>query len=255
MSSKETNLLIDHLDQTLTGAELQVIEDLIRNDQAVANEWNLLRFTVANIKDAGLYEQITAVRNQLGREQKIHQTVRTTGIVRTMAQKVMRVAAAFLLLCMSVALVKYMSVSNSSMYNEYYSAYNLNTTRSAGKDDVLDNAYRSKNWQEVIKISNGISDKTSKHFFLSGIAQLELKQYPNAIESFKSVVEKNRSTGDDYFNEDAHYYLAMSYLANKEGDKALVILEGIKKDKNHLYNGVVKKMGIDFTVLALKERK
>jgi hypothetical protein len=255
MSPIEKNLLIDHLDQTLSGAELQAIEDLIKKDEEASREWSVLQFTVANIKDAGLYEQISLAKDQFSNEQKIYQKPRTTGIVISMSQKIMRVAAAFLLLCMSVAVVKYMSVTNTSIYNDYYSTYNLNTTRAAGNDDVLDNAYRTKQWDEVINITRDIKDKSSKHFFLSGIAHMELKQYPDAIGAFKSVVEKNRSTGDDYFNDDAHFYLAMSYLANKEGDKALLILEAIKKEPGHLYNGVVKKMGIDFTVLALKERK
>jgi tetratricopeptide (TPR) repeat protein len=255
MSPKENNLLIDHLDQLLTGEEVDTVKNLITNDEEAAKEWKLLNFTVANIKEAGLYEQITAVRNEYNiNRQKVNEQHRRGGVVRTMSQKILRVAAILLLVTMSTALFKYISVNNTSIYNDYYSAYNLNTSRTGGSDNLLDNAYRDKKWEEVISIVK-TANKNSKHFFLSGIAHLELKQYTHAIASFKSVISNNSSSGDDYFNDEAEYYLAMSYLASKEGEKALTILDKIQKDKNHLYNDAVNKMGLDFTILKIKERK
>ena len=254
MSPKQNNLLIDHLDQTLTGTDLDAVENLIKNDEAAAQEWKLLQFTVANIKEAGLYEQVTAVKNEYNSRQKINEKPRT-GIVRSMSQRVMRVAAILLLVTISAALLKYMSVNNSSLYNDYYSTYNLSTSRTAGNDNLLDNTYRDKKWSEVITIVQDISNRNSKHFFLAGIAHLELKQYTQAIASFKSVITKNSISGDDYFNDEAEYYLAMSYLASKQGDKALIILDKINKDRKHVYNNAVDKMGLDFTILTLKERK
>jgi tetratricopeptide (TPR) repeat protein len=255
MSPKQNNLLIDHLDQILTGDELDAAENLIRNDDEAAREWKLLQFTVANIKEAALYEQITAVKNEYNsNRQKINEQHRPGGIVRTIAQRILRVAAILLLVTISTALFKYISVNNTSIYDDYYSAYSLNTSRTVGNDNILYNAYRDKKWEEVIHIVKA-ADKNSKHFFLAGIAHLELKQYSQAITSFNSVISKNYSSGDDYFNDEAEYYLALSYLASKEGDKALTILDKIKKDQNHLYNDAVNKMGLDFTILKIKARK
>jgi tetratricopeptide (TPR) repeat protein len=256
MLSNENNLLIDHLDKTLGGDELSAIEQLIRNDESVANEWQWLQFTAANIREAGLYDQVTAVRNQYTADKgKVSEERTKGGIVRTMSQRMMRVAAVLLFVCISATLYKYISVNDSGVYNKYYSSYDLPTSRSGGNQELLDNAYRNNKWAEVITLVNRVKDKSSKHFFLAGIANLELKQYPKAIQSFESVMTKNSASDDDYFGEEAEYYLAMSYLANKEANKALPIIEKIKKDKSHLFNETVNKMGLDFKILQLKEGK
>ncbi|MBC7829777.1 MAG: tetratricopeptide repeat protein [Chitinophagaceae bacterium] len=255
MSPNNANLLIDHLDKSLEGKELEEVDQLIRNDEEAANEWKLLQFTASNIYEAGLYAQVAAVKDQYAAGKSNVGSQRTNGgIVRTMTRKMMRVAAVLLFVSISAVLYKYISVNDSKLYNEYYSSYELNTTRSLGDDNGLDNAYKNKNWNDVVAIVNGIQDKSSKHFFLAGVANLELKQYGQAINAFQSVINKNQVAGDDYFGDEAGYYLAMSYLANREADKAVPILEKIKKDKSHLYNQAVSKMGMDFTILAFKAR-
>ena len=256
MSLNKSNLLIDHLDKVLEGSKLNEAEELILTDAAIAKEWQVIQFTASSIREAGLYQQVGEVRNQYTTEKKVISLPNSNrGVVRTMTQKMMRVAAVLLFVTTSATLYKYISVNDSSVYENYYSSYELQTSRSAGNGEGLDNAYRDNKWNEVLSIVNGIQDKTSKHFFLAGMANLELKQYEQAIQSFESVINENRSTGDDYFGEETDYYLAMSYLANKEGDKALPILEKIKKDKSHLYNQAVSKMGLDFRILKIKERK
>lgn len=256
MSPNESNLLIDHLDETLAGTELNAVQDLITNNEAAAEEWRLLQFTAANIKEAGLYTQVTAVRDQYNASKKNSNGQRHSGgIVRSMTQTMMRVAAVLVLVSLSAFLYKYISVDNQDVYNKYYGSYELSTTRSANNDNALDNAFQEKEWAEIIILVNGTKDKTSKHLFLSGIAYLELKQYSKAISAFESVKNKNSSSGDDYFGDEADYYLAMSYLANDEGNKALPVLENIKKDKRHIFYSVVNNMGIDFQILKLKNGK
>ena len=256
MSPNESNLLVDHLDRTLDGTELHAAEQLIRNDEQAAAEWQLLQFTAGNIREAGLYEQVRSVRKEYEASKKEVVAVKSTGgIVRSMNQKLMRVAAVFVLVTFSVTLFKFLSVSDRSVYENYYSSYELHTSRGLNTDDRLDNAYKDRKWSEVLSIVNGIQEKNNKHHFLAGMAGHELKQYDQAINSFQSVLNQNRVSGDDYFNEEAEYYLAMSYLASKEADKGIAILEKINKDKSHQYNQAVGKMGIDFKILRLKERK
>jgi tetratricopeptide (TPR) repeat protein len=256
MSPNESNLLVDHLDRTLEGAELQAVEQLIRNDEQAAAEWQLLQFTVSNIREAGLYEQVRSVREEYAASNKeVVATKSTGGIVRSINQKLMRVAAVFVLVTFSVTFYKFLSVSDRGVYENYYASYELHTSRSLNVDDRLDNAYKDRKWSEVLTIVNGMPEKNNKHHFLAGMAALELKQYDPAINSFQSVLDQNRISGDDYFNEEAEYYLAMSYLANKEADKGVIILDKISKDKNHQYHQAVAKMGIDFKILRLKERK
>ena len=88
------------------------------------------------------------------------------------------------------------------------------------------------------------------------MANLELKDYAEAIEKFKQVLAENNRSGSDLFQDEAEYYLAMSYLANNEAEEALPIIERIKADKNHLYHQVIGKMSsLDLRIIQHKARR
>ena len=52
-------------------------------------------------------------------------------------------------------------------------------------------------------------------------------------------MEANTLAKTDFFEQDAEYYLAMSYLDNKESDKAMPIFKKIEADSDHPYNSNV----------------
>ena len=100
---------------------------------------------------------------------------------------------------------------------------------------------------------NAADSVNNKSIFLIGIAYMEVKQYGNAIQSFTNILNNNSQTGDDYFNDDAEYYLALSYLANKQVPEAIELIKKIKADKTHLYNS--KAAEISATDLSIIEYK
>ena len=78
-----------------------------------------------------------------------------------------------------------------------------------------------------------------EEYLLAGIAYLEKNQPEKAIETFKILITKNQNSKTDFFEDDAEYYLAMSYLDNLESEKALPIFEKIKADpENRHYSDV-----------------
>jgi len=50
------------------------------------------------------------------------------------------------------------------------------------------------------------------------------------------MIEKNAQSKTDYFEDDAEYYLAMSYLNNQEPGKAMPIFEKIYANADNPYN-------------------
>ncbi len=60
-----------------------------------------------------------------------------------------------------------------------------------------------------------------------------------AIATFQILMERNKKANTDFFEDDAEYYLAMSYLNNHELQKAMPIFEKIQSDPDHKYNGDV----------------
>jgi len=255
MEQNKQYLLIDHLDNNLFGEELLEVERLIRDDKEVAQEWNFLQIAVDAVQETGIYNQVASVRNQYKAQQE-NIVKPTGGVVRSMSKNVLRIAATVLILVGAAIAYKYIAVTPASMYNEYYTSFDLNTTRGVENTDAIEQAYRHKNWESVISLSNAVIVKTNKTLFLTGMANLELKKYDAAINSFENIIASNAKTGDNYFQDEAEYYLALGYLANNQAAKALPLLEKIKADKNHLYNEKVKNMSsLDLNILDQKASK
>src|SRR5882724_5795761 len=252
MAQNKVQELIDHLDRTLLGKGSMEMDLMIGKDKELAGEWNYLRLAVATIQDAGLHEQVLAVRKKWS--DQVAAQPRTT--VLTMYRQAIRVAAFLLVLAGSAAIYKYNSTSSDGIYNQYYSSYSLNTSRGTATQDAVELAYTNKNWAEVITLFNTANEKDHKLFFLAGMADLELKIYGGAIEKFQQIITENAQSHTDYFQDEAEYYLAMSLLASNKADKAMPILEKIRADKNHLYHQTVARMSFtDLNIVQFKDRK
>jgi len=245
--------MIDHLDNLLSGVSSLEADEMIHNDKDIAKEWNSLLYAVDGIREAGLNAQVAAVRKQYEDQQSSKPAV---AIVRTMYRNAYRVAAVLFLFVGSATIYKYSSVNSGSVYNDYYSSFELNTSRSSTTEDPIELAFRNKNWEQVISLSEVPRPRPIKAQFLVAMANMELKKYYKAIDEFKQIIAANEVSGDSYFQDEAEYYLAMSYLANIDAAQALPILKKIKADKNHLYNETVNNMSsIDLKVLDLKADK
>jgi tetratricopeptide (TPR) repeat protein len=91
----------------------------------------------------------------------------------------------------------------------------------------------------VILEYNRSNSLVPEDYLLAGIAYLEKKQPRKAIATFQAMIKKNRDSNSDFFQDDAEYYLAMSYLDNQEPEKAMPIFENIQADKDNRYNSIV----------------
>jgi tetratricopeptide (TPR) repeat protein len=180
----------------------------------------------------------------------------TGTVIRNISRIAMRVAACVLILAGGTAVYKYMSTSASHIYSEYSQPYDLNTSRGAAARDEMDEAYRSKNWTAVTDLFKRKKDKNNKTYFLAGMAALESKNYDDAIGMFQQVIAANTQSGGDYFEDEAEFYLAMSWLARNEVKEAMPLLDKIRADKNHLYHDVVMRMStLDLRIAQYKELK
>lgn len=250
-----TTYLIDQLDRSLRGEANPSFEDKLKQDPALAEEWNALQVALATIREAGLREQVEAVAKEYSAEKLATQPKQPAKVI-SMNRMVFRVAASLVLLLAVTAIYKYSAVNSSSFYADHFTAYEMSTTRGGENSDQLEKAYREKNWQEVITQFNGLGKKDNKALFLTGQANLELKSYSSAIPLFNQVLANNASGADQYFHDESEYYLALSYIGNNESVKALPILEKIKSDKNHLYNRVVTDMSwVDLKIIRYKSDK
>jgi len=290
MSLQKTDALIDHLDESFTATPDSVspeasatMQRLIAEDEDTAKEWLYLQLAVDSIQDAGLREQVATVRKQwetqtaATREAQAtatpesltatqdQPTITTTdqttavspgGVVRNLYRNMMRVAACAVLIAGGACIFKYVRLSSSSLYSEYYTSYEINTSRGNASRDAIEKAYIAKNWSEVLALFSPGKDRSNKTDFLAGLADLELKRFDDAIAHFEQIIASNSHSGGDYFEDEAEYYLAISWLAKDKVNEAMPILEKIRANKDHLYHDKVAKMSFtDLRLVQYKENK
>jgi len=252
MSDKQEQL-IDRLDDSLRGngsAEMEA-----QADPETAREWYYLHLAVEAVQDAGLQEQVAAVRTSWLAQQS--EAVKPSGaVVRSIYRNVLRVAACIFILSGGAAVYKYTSTTSSGVFGKYYSSYNLGATRGAGAQDALEQAYANKDWAAVVSLFGTVKEKDNKSYFLTGMADLELKRYDDAIDKFQQVIAANVRTGGEYFQDEAEFYLAMSWIARNDVNEAMPLLEKIKANKSHLYYETVSKMSFrDLRIIQYKNLK
>jgi hypothetical protein len=174
-------------------------------------------------------------------------------IVRTMnfSKAMLRIAAVIIILISSATVYKYTSVNSLSMYNKQFTSYELRITRGETKRDLQAFTYQNENWLDVIAINNLAPVKTNKSRFLAGMAQLELKQYPAALELFKEVLANKT---DDSFHEDAEYYSSLGFLADHQAKRALEMINQIRANPDHKYYFLVRNMSpLDLKIIEIKK--
>jgi len=258
MTPEQKNLLIDHLDESLRGKATASIEEIIGNDPEAEKEWNCLRLAVDAVKEAGLYQEVSAARTAWKAEPGIaaKNTPVTRAKVRSIYRYSIRAAAVILLITASTAIYKYLSVNSGSLYERYYSGYSLSTTRGASDTDPVMEAYNAKDWTAVRRLATTATTRTNQTDFLAGMACLEQKQYDEAISHFEQIIAVNTHGGTDLYQDEAEYYLAISWLAHRNVNEAMPILEKIRADQHHKYHDKVEKMSFfDLRLAQYKENK
>jgi tetratricopeptide (TPR) repeat protein len=158
---------------------------------------------------------------------------------RSYAIKALRVAFAFSMLLVCFALYLYITVTPEKLFSKNFHPYELHVMRGASNNSALKEAYKNGQMDSVIWEFNSLNAPQPEEYLLAGIAFLEKNQPDKAIETFKTIIQRNENSKTDFFEQDAEYYLAMSYLGNNEPRKAMPIFERINADSENPYNSNV----------------
>jgi hypothetical protein len=248
----ENNFLIDYLDKQLSGEESGQAEQMIQQDPAAAREFQYLKLAVDTVRRDAIQARVSAVRQSV--ENNAARTVKPPGaILHRMYSGSLRIAAIVLLFLVSAVVYKYISVNNVSVYNRQFSGYELGTLRGPGAHDSQSEAYRNKNWNEVVADYNAENNPTRKSVFLAAMAQMELAHFPQAVALFEKILNAD-AAGNDSFREEAEYYGALAYLRNHQADKGIAMLARIKADTSHTYWPLAARLSaMDMKIIELKK--
>jgi hypothetical protein len=246
-------ILIDYLDHQLNQEDSEQIEIMARNDKSLDGELQFMKLAIDTVRLNAINNKVLAIRSSLANTQAVS-VKPINSKVRSMYKMSLRVAAVFILLAGSAALYKYISVSNLSVYEKQFTGYELNNTRGQESRDAEVEAYRNKNWNEVVAIYQTENNKSNKSVFLAAMAEMQLNHFPQAVTLFENILNTNGKTGDSSFQEESEYYLSLAYLMNHEENKSILLLDKIKADTSHTYYPLASKLSsIDLKIIELKK--
>lgn len=229
-------LLVQYLDGELQGEGKLKLEQQLATDAALQQQFDSLLLTRESIRYYGLKEKVATIHQQMMQELKAA-PVRKIGGPRKMLRYAMSVAASLILLVGGYIAYQFFSLSSEKVYQANYQAYELSTSRTGNTDEsAAEKAYREANYREVLRIYSAKEDVSTRAAFLSGVAAMQLKDFPKAISSFTAVQEANKTAQAKLFSDETDYYLALSYVYNHDYDYALELLNTIRQDPAHTYH-------------------
>ena len=224
---------------------------MIEQDSTTAAEFEYLKLAVDTVRLNAIQEKVSSVVNAQKTLEK-NKSQSNQGIVRNMYITGLRIAAIVVFLLGSTIMYKFITVTSQSVFNKQFIPYELTNTRGAGSEDAEAVAYYNKNWKEVVRIYRAGNGSTNKARFLAAMAELQLNHFPESETLFTSIL--NPSSGDKSFQEEAEYYLSLTYLMDDKENKAVGLLNRIKADKNHTYYPLASRISnIDLKIIELKK--
>lgn len=159
---------------------------------------------------------------------------------------ILGIAASLLLITSTWFFYQYSTNNAEKLYAELYQPYSLNTSRGL-EEPVTHNMveeFRNQNYAAVIKTFESLPKTNNREKFLSAYSYLQMEQYNQSITNLIQILAYNRQNNTRIYNDEAEFYLALSYLKNNQPAMATPILEGIRSKPAHTFHERVSKWSI-----------
>ena len=234
------DILMKYLDNEMSGEERNAFEKTVSENRQLADRLESLKLSREAVYQYGLKEQVRAIHQELAAENKLQTGGKTVamGSLRRLTRFSLSAAAVLLVAWFSFKAFMYFTVTPEKVYAQQFSHYELPVMRGGNEANPseLETAYRAKNYKQVADMCGRLEQAASSDHFLCGMAFMETKNYPAAINNFLQVLEVDRQQNSSRYRDEAEYNLGLSYLAAGEYGKSLSLFTKIKNDDAHLYH-------------------
>lgn len=242
MDNNNTNsdILIQYLDNELSQEDKINLENQLKYNSVMQLELENLTLAKSAIKTYGLKKHVNNIHVEMMNEMAIEKTsFSQQGIVRKIVRTSMKVAAAAFIVMLGLGIYQYVTTTPDKLFASNYKPYSLSVNRGVVETNMIEKTFQEKNYTSVITQFETLKNASSKESFLAAVAYMETNNYKNAIAAFNNVLSKNTLEKTSILNDDAQYFLALSYLKNNNIKLSMPIFEMIKNNTNHLYNDKV----------------
>lgn len=150
----------------------------------------------------------------------------------------LKAASVILILVASWLGYQAISVDNEEAFRKFYQPYTISTQRDAtpSADNDLVNLVRSKKYPEAVQLYQRMRPTSAREKFLGGYAALEASAYEIAIQNFTDILANNRFQSLKLYNDEAEYYLGLTYIKSGHAGKAVPLFQRIHDDPGHTYH-------------------
>ncbi len=155
----------------------------------------------------------------------------------------MGIAASLFVFAAAWFTYQYSTTNSSKLYSEMYQPYNVNTDRGIGDISThnMVKEFQAGNYSAVIKTFESLPTSNSREKFLAAYAYHEVASYTRAIELLRQLLTYNDQTNTRLYNDEAEFYLGLSFLKIKDAASAKVVFGAIKKNPDHTFHERVSK--------------
>ena len=235
----DEELLFKYLDKEMTAAEQEEFDRRLHSEPDLQEQLERLQLSIGTVNYYGIQQQVADVQRQLQAE--LDEKFRQSGSAKIIPMRkalryTLAIASCIILILVGTRFYQIYQLTPEKVFKESYVGYSINNLRS-GKTaaTALEQAFAQRNYTEVIQLSKGTTVLSTKQELLIGLSYLELNKLSESIVQFKNII----SQPENNYKQDAEYYLALTYIKNKDYSNALTILKKIESDKSHLYHNQV----------------
>jgi len=243
MKTKDFSYFIERYNSfEMTESErLWFLKEIEGNEQ-LKREVNLRRHTDEILKK----QAVISLRTKLSDIDKNRQEGKRNSTIRRMA--ILKYAAVFAGAAVVTSLILFtgQTLTSEEIVNQFYKTYEApSSQRSAASEANTDyilglKYYNAQDYRnaasQFAKVLELNPDDMQIHL-LSGVSNMEEKQYNEAKKSFTTVIGDN----NNLFIESARWYLALCYVKTEENDRASQLLVSIRNNGG-IYSKDAKKV-------------
>lgn len=240
----DMELIEKYVDGSLSGEEKSRAEKLLNENLQLQQEYDYMMLAINSVKHSGLQEQVASVAKQYELKEVDSTPVKSIAKVRSINFYMMRVAAAVVLIIASYSAILYTTATPDQLFSEGFISYDLPSSRSASAVNIIEQQYKDADWQKVLTSLQNQPDISQKEMFLGGMAALQLNNADAARSFFQKVLDKNQTSSEILYQEDAQFYLALTYIKLHDFTKAYDMLQMINANPDHAYYNQVKQMNL-----------
>jgi tetratricopeptide (TPR) repeat protein len=228
--------LVQYLDGELKSSDKDIMEQQLATDKNLQEELNDLIATREAVKMYGLEQKVSGIHQQMMKEMQA--PVKKINSSRRILRYSIAVAASVVLIVGSIIGYNFYNLSSNKVFSSNYHSYDLGSVRDSDtlKISAVELAYRAKDYKKTIELQEQYNSIPLKETFLAGMSYMELANNARAIIAFNRVIAENDSAKTNLFKDEAEYYLALTYIRNKDFDFALDLLRSIKNNPEHIYH-------------------